>query len=252
MKSLILTEKIVKSVSATTSFTALSTVETRTSRGVRKEIVEWINLVERYTKYALTFGSDKLIAQSGIATYFHHTKLPREQYLAGTWACHMPDALLWTPIGGTRSPPDQYRAPSWSWASVDGAVSMGKTQRYDHNTTDQVTAGHLRVLGLLAKAKFRYGVLEIFSHSQSRRISLPTVDDWCSSSKLVSEAVLDDDDDQWCHLSTTVIVLFLRYSERVAFRDQVIGFYLCLHGLVLEPADGGVFRRIGTFMVSGK
>jgi hypothetical protein len=61
-----------------------------------------------------------------------------DHYLAGLWAAHLPEDLNWrvylqeesfagtTPIKGTvlgdSKKPEEYRAPSWSWASLDAPI----------------------------------------------------------------------------------------------------------------------------------
>lgn len=44
-----------------------------------------------------------------------------EQYLAGLWRDHLAFGLTWA-VSGSRQPRPAYRAPSWSWASVDGEM----------------------------------------------------------------------------------------------------------------------------------
>ena len=97
----------------------------------------------------MTYGKDKLVAISGLAHDYHEREdRPgpsniyykggyRGKYAAGLWEGDMPSALLWRvhqyPPNMTqavnaspRHPPQRpadYRAPSWSWASVDGHVN---------------------------------------------------------------------------------------------------------------------------------
>lgn len=89
---------------------------------------EWAAAVEAYCACSLTFPSDKLVALSGLAG--HMGNILREldpeydAYLAGIWRLTMPDSLLWKVKGPTMTRPSGYRAPSWSWASVDGPVEF--------------------------------------------------------------------------------------------------------------------------------
>ncbi|KAF2655302.1 HET-domain-containing protein [Lophiostoma macrostomum CBS 122681] len=80
----------------------------------------WQRTVERYTKSSLTNPSDKLVALSGIVGYYQ--KAMRDDYLAGLWRKRFVDGLLWEVDRGTR--PTDYRAPSWSWAAIDGPVYL--------------------------------------------------------------------------------------------------------------------------------
>jgi len=86
----------------------------------------WGSIVATYTKGALSFESDKLVALSGIASQLQ--KVLGDQYLAGLWSNHFADQLLWTAeYASTRSRkstrPHDYRAPSWSWAAIEGEIS---------------------------------------------------------------------------------------------------------------------------------
>ena len=79
----------------------------------------WNDVVKVYSKAKLTFEGDKLVAIAGLAkTYAERIHAP---YLAGLWGVHLPRQLLWAIHQPTESPTKR-RAPTWSWASVDGEV----------------------------------------------------------------------------------------------------------------------------------
>jgi hypothetical protein len=82
----------------------------------------WPIVVQLYTQASLTFGSDKLVAISGIARIAQ--KENNDNYLAGMWRNEMEAQLCWhLEVSGTRpAPMEPYRAPSWSWASIDGEI----------------------------------------------------------------------------------------------------------------------------------
>jgi hypothetical protein len=94
---------------------------------------KWYELMEDYMARNLTNGQDKLPALSGLAQSFQR-KIPSSQYLAGLWADHLPRALLWrlglpnTATNAHRSIP--WRAPSWSFPSVDGNMSYESQRLY--------------------------------------------------------------------------------------------------------------------------
>jgi hypothetical protein len=91
----------------------------------------WHRVVEEYTRRNLTFPSDKLIAISGIASWFEtrvmgpRSELSSEAYLTGLWRQNLIVNLLWTSgrdwASETRHAAE-YRSPSWSWASMEGPV----------------------------------------------------------------------------------------------------------------------------------
>lgn len=124
----------------------------------------WASVVGTYTRGELTNETDKLVAISGVARYLAE-KLGA-QYLAGIWKEHLPGALLWYVLGGPSVRLQIPRAPTWSWASVDGpiwALWAGGSKRVrivDVHLTivgdpfGQVEGGLLRVdCGRMVKAK---------------------------------------------------------------------------------------------------
>ena len=82
----------------------------------------WLEIVERYSGTMLTRPEDKLAAIAGIAKEVQN--VTKDQYCAGLWKRYIVSQLVWrlkTPQRGARL---AYRAPSWSWASVDGAIKF--------------------------------------------------------------------------------------------------------------------------------
>ena len=89
--------------------------------------LQWNRIVQDYCKRPLTKEEDKLIAISGIAKVFQSRMLD-DAYVAGLWYNSFPLGPLWKvsdPDSITR--PASYRAPSWSWASIDGGISPCNT-----------------------------------------------------------------------------------------------------------------------------
>ncbi|TBU27627.1 heterokaryon incompatibility protein-domain-containing protein [Dichomitus squalens] len=84
----------------------------------------WHMLVRDYTRRSITVPGDKLVALGGIAEDMH--RIFRTQYLAGLWRDTLLADLLWSKRVRSDIPrPREYRAPSWSWAAVDGQVEAG-------------------------------------------------------------------------------------------------------------------------------
>ncbi|KAF2744837.1 HET-domain-containing protein, partial [Sporormia fimetaria CBS 119925] len=78
----------------------------------------WRKAVHAYSIRQLSFESDKLPAIAGLAQAFAETT--GDHYLAGLWQTRLLRELLWSTrpeIPTAR--PEERRAPSWSWASVD-------------------------------------------------------------------------------------------------------------------------------------
>jgi len=133
---------------------------------------EWFETVSRYTKRAITKGSDKLIALSAVA---HRAKtITGFHYLAGLWNESLIYDLHWSIYLSShcKARPMPYRAPTWSWASVDGHASgvyFGEgdgflmadvvsaettTHELDTHGTGSVTGGSLVLAGNLMELPF--------------------------------------------------------------------------------------------------
>jgi hypothetical protein len=137
------------------------------SRTLQSVYWAWQTIVEYYTKRDLTNGADKLSALSGLAQVVISSHgFTRNAYLAGLWRNSLVKGLLWHVRGP--QPPQRsitYRAPSWSWASVDGSIKYF-TEHYQFqfqedisildarcdtsplDPTGRVRAGHITVSGI--------------------------------------------------------------------------------------------------------
>jgi hypothetical protein len=79
----------------------------------------WQTLCAHYSHRELAFPEDKLPAFSGMANRF--AKKVQSEYLAGIWRHNLMHDLFWEPLT-TMTSPKKYRAPTWSWASLDGRI----------------------------------------------------------------------------------------------------------------------------------
>lgn len=134
----------------------------------------WYEAVAAFSSRELTFSRDKLPALSGIARYIWDPiaaptmmesdgtvseKMLRQEYLAGLWKGDIHRGLLWrcSPSAAFR----QHRAPSWSWAVMDGKISWdeffvtvpcadileARVSTATSDATGSVTVGHLVIRG---------------------------------------------------------------------------------------------------------
>jgi hypothetical protein len=104
----------------------------------------WYDVIRTYSKCSLSVSTDKLPTLSGIAREF--SKRLQDTYCAGIWSSDIHNGLSWVikkrrvgqiqRHGGNTS----YRAPSWSWASIDDPVVFS-TQRPRNSIQ-----GHLQTL----------------------------------------------------------------------------------------------------------
>ena len=97
---------------------------------------DWMSIVHSYTVRKLTKPGDKLIALSGIAQVV--LAYGNDEYLAGIWKSDLHRQLLWT-TGGLGTRPETYRAPSWSWASVDGEVLVPFVEFHERGRSNMLT-----------------------------------------------------------------------------------------------------------------
>jgi hypothetical protein len=87
----------------------------------------WQTIVIEYTKAKLTWGKDKLIAISGLAHGAYQETGSKDEYLAGIGRSNMEGLLCWKRAitSDEVERPLVYRAPSWSWASINSPVFPG-------------------------------------------------------------------------------------------------------------------------------
>ncbi|KAK1705715.1 heterokaryon incompatibility protein-domain-containing protein, partial [Colletotrichum lupini] len=82
----------------------------------------WEEVVTTYTAQHLTKGEDKLIAVQALAKAMEEAV--DDCYVAGLWESRLVEDLLWVCSApgerATYSRQTTWRAPTWSWASIDG------------------------------------------------------------------------------------------------------------------------------------
>jgi hypothetical protein len=84
--------------------------------------IMWMRLVQAFSRRDLSHVSDRLPAVLGIATEFQ--RKIKHVYIAGLWRSDLVRSLPWHMRN--ISEPDYTRAPSWSWAYVNGLVVYQK------------------------------------------------------------------------------------------------------------------------------
>lgn len=93
----------------------------------------WHYFVCSYSALLLTYEKDKLVAIAGLASRL--AKWTGSVYLAGIWSENLAEDLLWmrryshTPLKRLQRP----RAPSFSWASVNGTVEFPLSRPVESN-----------------------------------------------------------------------------------------------------------------------
>ncbi|KAJ8111676.1 hypothetical protein ONZ43_g5562 [Nemania bipapillata] len=86
---------------------------------VNKALRAWFHCVTEYSGRDLTHITDKLPAIAALADVFSEGL---GEYLGGIWSKFPSRCLAWEATGASRKILTEYRAPSWSWASIDCRV----------------------------------------------------------------------------------------------------------------------------------
>jgi hypothetical protein len=204
----------------------------------------WLSMIFMYTFRTISHSSDKLVAMAGIAEQFNHAF--KDQYFAGLWWKTLQLNLLWH-IQDSSSRPVGYRAPSWSWASVDGLISAryreGKLKSGVHDIR-QVTILECKVT--LASQDLPYGQVQagvLKLKGLMREVIFEG-----SSQDMFAQLALDEEPEKIGHAtwdakeerSGTMHVIPVLWDARGEF----------VEGLVVVNVNEGHYRRVGYFVNS--
>jgi hypothetical protein len=219
-----------------------------------------MQLIGEYSNRRLSYPSDRLPAIQGIVAEFQNRL--DDTYVAGLWSKDLIRSIAWESRPNYDSPPDLSRAPSWSWASLNGGVCFSCEQNLPYTLLGSIVSidPNLRVkvlapLSLLplttSKFTFAYGPRAYFTMSDSTALLNwnITMDQWrmkplhqvCSTYK-----------------GFYVFPGSARFEEFQSCMKDVFLLHILSHsfeveGLVITPEPGqekGTYRRIGYFRVS--
>jgi hypothetical protein len=228
----------------------------------------WSQVVARYSEAELTYPKDKLVALSGVAHKFQ--KAFQDQYVAGLWRKELIRQLCWRVDHRninkrTQTLEIEYRAPSWSWASVDDPICWRLFHTLDITSVDasyEPLAKVLEVqldllggdsLGQVQDAKLevncskliRSSILEsLKAYNLRTSIDLP----WGAKPPPGWLGLLAHDRDQVSNNSTGNTYLLLLLHRQKTLFPTADGLSIC--GLILAPAArriNGYFTRVGVF-----
>ena len=98
----------------------------------------WCGMLTEYSRRQISVPADKLVAFSSVVEEFQF--LMKDDYRAGVWKRRLIDNILWEifrePDEALPSRPQNYRAPTWSWASVDGMVMPHRSHMFELPSTE--------------------------------------------------------------------------------------------------------------------
>jgi hypothetical protein len=149
---------------------------------------KWRRMIHMYWNTKITKDTDKLVAISGLAKRMGSAL--KDRYLAGLWEGNLPSNLLWhIHIAGGRScRPENYRAPSWSWASIEAEEDVSfwhsplrgrvlieieeasVTPLSNIDVTGEVVDGYLRLKSSVFQAEL--GIHDPSARDESGRLQL--------------------------------------------------------------------------------
>lgn len=227
----------------------------------------WYGMVAAYTSRALTRRTDRLVAFSGVAVKM--SQMSELTYVAGLWEENILYNLLWEALGAPRRRPIEYRAPTWSWASIDNPVdhvfSRGRslvTADSDFQVDDLlewssigeegVVTGHGALLGAQEVPSPPSGRYDCFylelSEVWTVSVSLEPKNTFrCSRGSASGQYFPDVELDLGTHDPGFMLCLLCEHSAR---------FTAC-HGLVLKRVNvqnlsrEDVYERVGCFRLDG-
>lgn len=225
---------------------------------------QWRQIVELYSAANLTYGKDKLPALSGIAKSEFDGN--GDQYLAGIWRRDIEKQLCWNRVGCKALERPFWRAPSWSWASIDGGVALHdlydrfpvtrhahvvdvKTNPSGYNPFGEVIDGFIR-LACSTMAAGHIVFTETLDGAGSRGDTAILLN--VRGQKKMFPVILDclDDVDQNYAQPIHLVPLFSGNSGRLKiFKDDIHILEKKILGIILRDKNSatGTYTRIGLF-----
>jgi hypothetical protein len=82
----------------------------------------WQELLSQYGLLSLTYEKDKLPAIAALAERLWMNLRRDDQYIAGMWASSLVADMTWSTPTEKRPRAQEWRAPTWSWASCSGMI----------------------------------------------------------------------------------------------------------------------------------
>ncbi|KAH9882433.1 hypothetical protein J1614_000669 [Plenodomus biglobosus] len=205
----------------------------------------WDNLVQCYSEMSVSKSSDKLAAISAAAEEIGGLVWePHEihtSYKAGLWIQHMPKSLLWYRECMPCLPRPPYRAPSWSWASIDGLVT------HTRSSTDTTYDYRIRVVSCTTTSAFSSAPFGEVLGGELRLLGpLKTV----SSYNIDGHYITVCDADHNLRLVCFVDALEPELGKKSSDSDAKISVLLCASEKLRFDTNGRAIRLYGLFLTS--
>jgi hypothetical protein len=221
----------------------------------------WYRTVEEYTVRAITKQFDILPAIGGLASRFE--ELVGDRYVAGLWQGDLHQGLLWT-VEGEIQPGDQrFRAPSWSWASVNlTSIKFGNIPKQEYEQWSKAWFAVDEVTTPLASAnaygEVDGGTLRVTGYIRELKLAEPSV--WGKAYKIRKNALLNPDTGE---STGTVFLDYPRPSTDPTLHVWCVPIMhagegtgnlssVCLALVPTGPVEVGEFRRVGVAKITNK
>ncbi|KAF4618384.1 hypothetical protein G7Y89_g14920 [Cudoniella acicularis] len=220
------------------------------------DIQTWKSIVENYTRRRLTVASDRLPALAGVTEKFQ--QVLKDEYYAGLWKSQFIPLLAWSRT--TRHPKDyfppleSYRAPTWSWASIEGPIEY-------HTVTESDSAKHIQAKFISCTTEPVMPDLASLGEIKSGRLTLEVSMVPASKSPLAQAAATRTGTAEWDEQRKPLSGPPLSVFPTPELLDECYDMFLCegqtFRGkqknnlsLILQHVDGeadDVFERIGLY-----
>lgn len=213
----------------------------------------WTHIVDHYTFCNLTYSNDRLVALSGVARAVQIEN--KDQYVAGMWRKDLEHQLCWTTFFTAPARSSDYRAPTWSWGSLDtcttvgafyGAIAAGKNDHTLLAHVDEVSviSSGKNPLGNLSSAYLKIVCPGLLSGSFEQEYNY-----WFGGHLRFFEVteLSDADKEMTISLDCDEVIPEMLYLLPLVKKEQPTGEMVA--GLVIAPTGGprGEFRRYGSF-----
>ncbi|KAI9660688.1 MAG: hypothetical protein M1821_010040 [Bathelium mastoideum] len=207
--------------------------------------IEWTKLLDQYSRLDLSFPTkDKLTALAGIAE--EYANLVNDDYIAGFFRKDLLRLLRWN-VSAISSRARIWRAPTWSWASMDGPVfwlsdctnediliaveDINLELLHPGMKYGPLRSGFITLKGPLMKVMIQAAAITRRSHNEKLQ-----------STKFQGNELEMDFDDVQESQSVGSMLTLLATSKR----------YHGLMGLILQHDETtSVYRRLGVWYASG-
>lgn len=229
---------------------------THSSDPYEQLFTDWNALVEYYASRELTVPNDKLVALSGLANNMKARlqviRPGSHRYLAGLWEETLMDTLVWT-AGYPASRALKYRAPSWSWACLDGHPTVPRCKHGERISFTSMLSVEMTFLGKEDTGEVSGGILTLAGPCALARIDMERKSHhWFETERDIRDIQGDDGCSLYKKDETKVRIAFdtlhdlseealLLWACAHQFRDEK---WVC-HGLALARVEEDKHRRLG-------